>query len=472
MNSCFLPNILAAPIGNPHFKGMGVEMPNVRKLIAIWLLLILALPLASIQAQDEHLANVARAHGDLNTFADLLEMSGLATEVDAAMSLTIFAPSDDAFAELPGFAIDYLSNNLELLQQILQYHVLPEAATSDSLPSGDIAGITGPLLSIQLDEMGVSVNDASVTEADIVVGNTVLHIINRVLVPPIELPEVIPSFVDGSIIIAGSSTVFPLSDAIATRFRDEGYSGNITVDNIGSGAGFERFCAEGVTDISNASRPIKDAEVENCHAIGRDVFPVRVGTDALAVVLNSDNDFVDNLSLAQLTQVFSTADTWRDVNPDWPAEPIERFIPGTDSGTFDYFVEEVFNDNKEPILAAARTSLSEDDNVLVTGVSGNPYAVGFFGFAYFDANRDVLTAATIDGIVPEASSVDAGTYPLARPLFMYAALEIIAEKPQVGDFLTYYLKVVNEEVNAVGYFPADPFGLNRAKFLVLAATSN
>ncbi len=284
------------------------------------------------------------------------------------------------------------------------------------------------MLSIQLDEMGVSVNDASVTEADIAVGNTVLHIIDRVLVPPIELPEVIPSFVDGSIIIAGSSTVFPLSDAIATRFRDEGYSGNITVDNIGSGADFERFCAEGVTDISNASRPIKDAEVENCHAFGRDVFPVLVGTDALVVVLNSDNDFVDNLSLAQLAQVFSTADTWRDVNPDWPAEPIERFIPGTDSGTFDYFVEEVFNDNKEPILAASRTSLSEDDNVLVTGVSGNPYAVGFFGFAYFDANRNVLTAATIDGIVPEASSVDAGTYPPARPLFMYAALEIIAEK--------------------------------------------
>ena len=119
------------------------------------MLLILALPLASIQAQDEHLANMARAHGDLNTFADLLEISGLAAEVDAAMSLTIFAPSDDAFAELPGFAIDYLSNNLELLQQILLYHVLPEAATSDSLPSGDIAGITGPLLSIQLDEMGV-----------------------------------------------------------------------------------------------------------------------------------------------------------------------------------------------------------------------------------------------------------------------------------------------------------------------------
>ena len=126
---------------------------------------------------------------------------------------------------------------------------------------------------------------------------------------------------------------------------------------------------------------------------------------------------------------------------------------------FDYFVEEVFADNTEPILAAARTSLSEDDNVLVTGVSGNPYAVGFFGYAYYDANRDALAAASIAGIAPQASAVDAGAYPLARPLFMYAAPEIIAEKPQVGDFLAYYLAVVNEEVNAVGYFPADPYGL-------------
>lgn len=323
-------------------------MHYLRKLSAILLLSLLILPIASIHAQETGLLDAARSHGSLNIFADILEMSGLAAEVDASMSITIFAPNDEAFAELPSFAINYLNNNTEVLQQVLQYHILPAAATSDSLSSGDVAGKSGETLSVKVDDMGVCVNDASVVEADVTVGNTVVHVIDRVLIPPIELPELIPSFVSGNIIIAGSSTVFPLSDAIATRFRDEGYVNNITVDSIGSGAGFERFCAEGVTDISNASRPIKDAEVENCHAIGRDVFPVRVGTDALAVVLNRANDFVDNLSLKQLAQVFSTADTWQDVNPDWPAEPIERFIPGTDSGTFDYFVEEVFDDNKEP----------------------------------------------------------------------------------------------------------------------------
>ena len=443
-----------------------------RKLLALLALSVLIVPLISIHAQDTSVLDAARSHSSLNTFANILEMSGLADEVDSSMAITVFAPNDEAFAGLPSFAIDYLANNNEVLQSVLQYHILASAVTSDRLSSGDVATASGDSISVHVGDMGVDVNDAGVVEADIAVGSAVIHVIDTVLIPPIELPEVIPSFVSGNIIIAGSSTVFPLSDAIATRFRDEGYVDNITVDSIGSGAGFERFCAEGVTDISNASRPIKDAEVENCHAIGRDVFPVRVGTDALAVVLNINNDFVDNLSLEQLAQVFSTADTWQDVNPDWPAEPIERFIPGTDSGTFDYFVEEVFDDNKEPILAAARTSLSEDDNVLVTGVSGNPYAVGFFGYAYYDANRDVLSASVIDGIIPEASTVDAGTYPLARPLFMYAAPEIIAEKPQVGEFLTYYLNVVNQEVNAVGYFPADPFGLNRAKFLVLAATSN
>ena len=195
-----------------------------------------------------------------------------------------------------------------------------------------------------------------------------------------------------------------------------------------------------------------------------------MGTDALAVVIHPANDFADSLTLEELARLFSTADTWQDVNADWPAEPIERFIPGTDSGTFDYFVEEVFDKDQAPILDAARTSLSEDDNVLVNGVSGNPYAVGFFGYAYYDANRDILNAVPIEDVAPAGSSVDDGSYPLARPLFMYAAPEIIAEKQQVGDFLNYYLAVVNEEVEAAGYFPADAAGLNVARLLVAAAT--
>ena len=277
------------------------------------------------------------------------------------------------------------------------------------------------------------------------------------------LPEVNPLEVTGDIVTAGSSTVYPLSEAMAERFQDEGYSGNITIDSIGSGAGFERFCVQGETDISNASRPIKDSEVESCQSIGREPIEFRVGTDALAVVVSQENDFVDNATLSELALIFSTADTWADVNPAWPAEPIQRFIPGTDSGTFDYFVEEVFDENEEPILSAADTQLSEDDNVLVQGVLGSPYAIGFFGYAYYAENADTLKILSIEGVEPTADSVDRGEYPLARPLFIYSSAEIMQAKPQVASFISFYLSYVNEEIVDVGYFPASVDALDAAE---------
>ena len=284
-----------------------------------------------------------------------------------------------------------------------------------------------------------------------------------------ELPEVNPLEVTGDIVTAGSSTVFPLSEAMAVRFKDEGYAHNITIDSIGSGAGFERFCVAGESDISNASRPIKDSERESCGAIDRIPIEFRVGTDALAVTVSKDNDFVDNLTMEQLAQVFSTAITWADVNPDWPAESIQRFSPGTDSGTFDYFVEEVFDKDKEPILSADAIQLSEDDNVLVQGVTGNPYAVGYFGYAYYQENADTLKIVAINGVEATAANVDNASYPLARPLFIYSDAGIMAEKPQVAAFVNFYLTYVNEEIERVGYFPADASVLEAARQSLLNA---
>ena len=277
------------------------------------------------------------------------------------------------------------------------------------------------------------------------------------------LPEVNPLEVNGDIISAGSSTVFPLSEAMAERFRDEGYAHNITIDSIGSGAGFERFCVAGESDISNASRPIKDSERESCAAINRIPIEFRVGTDALAVTVSKDNDFVDNLTMEELALVFSTAATWADVNPDWPDEPIQRFSPGTDSGTFDYFVEEVFDKDKEPILSADAIQLSEDDNVLVQGVTGSPYAVGYFGYAYYQENAETLKIIAINGVDATAANVDNASYPLARPLSIYSDAGIMAEKPQVAAFINFYLTYVNEEVERVGYFPAASSVLEAAK---------
>lgn len=280
----------------------------------------------------------------------------------------------------------------------------------------------------------------------------------------IVLPTVNPLEVEGDIITAGSSTVFPLAEAMADRFQDEGYAGNVTVDSIGSGAGFERFCVAAETDVSNASRPIRESEVENCRENGREPIEFRVGTDALAVTVSQENDFFENVTLEDLAAIFSDqAETWADVNPEWPDEPIRRFIPGTDSGTFDFFVEEVFDENKEPILSASNTQLSEDDNVLVQGIIGSPYAVGFFGYAYYVENTDVLKALSIEGEEPTAESVDAGEYPLARPLFIYSTADIMQQKPQVAAYINFFLSHVNEEIRDVGYFPASESVLNDAK---------
>lgn len=279
----------------------------------------------------------------------------------------------------------------------------------------------------------------------------------------LALPEVNPLEVTGDIVTAGSSTVFPLSEAMAARFQDEGYSGNITIDSIGSGAGYERFCVQGETDISNASRAIKDSEVESCRAIDREPIEFRVGTDALAVVVSQANDFIDNATFDELAAIFSTAETWSDVNPDWPGEPIQRFIPGTDSGTFDFFVEEIFDEDEAPILNASNTQLSEDDNVLVQGVLGSPYAIGFFGYAYYAENEDVLKILSIEGVEPTAATVDSNDYPLARPLFIYSAATILNEKPQVASFINFYLSFVDEEIVDVGYFPASTEALNASR---------
>lgn len=277
------------------------------------------------------------------------------------------------------------------------------------------------------------------------------------------LPPIDPMSLSGEIITAGSSTVFPLAEVIAERFQDEGFPGIITIDSIGSGAGFERFCVAGETDISNASRPIKDSEVESCRSIDRQPIEFRVGTDAVAVVVSVENDFIVSATLEDLALIFGVAENWSDVNPSWPAEPILRYIPGTDSGTFDFFTEVVFEEDKEPILSASNTQLSEDDNVLVQGIQGSPYAIGFFGYAYYIENQDTLNILTIDGIKPSFSTVEAFEYPLSRPLFIYSDAKIMQAKPQVAAYINFFLTTVNEEISQVGYFPASDDSLSDSR---------
>lgn len=273
-----------------------------------------------------------------------------------------------------------------------------------------------------------------------------------------------PDAASGDIITAGSSTVFPLSERMKQRFEEEGFTGNLTVDSIGSGAGIERFCVAGETDVANSSRKIRDTEIASCTGIGRTVVEFQVGIDALAVVVSSENDFVTDVTTEELALIFSTAANWSDVRPEWPNEPILRFSPGTDSGTFDYFVEAVMatidddatediNEGEEGILESAGTQFSEDDNVLVQGVEGSPYAIGYFGYAYYQENASSLIALSVDGITPNAETAESGEYPISRPLFIYSSTEIMQEKPQVSAFIYFYINNVVDEIIDVGYFP-------------------
>ncbi len=277
-----------------------------------------------------------------------------------------------------------------------------------------------------------------------------------------------PSAVTGDIITAGSSTVFPLSERMAELFQNEGYTGNITVDSIGTGAGFERFCKTGETDIANASRAIKKEEAENCAAIGRTPLEFRVGTDALAIVINPANDFVTSLTREQLGRIFSGEyKTWNQVDASFPAEAVKVYSPGADSGTFDYFIEAVvapvtknaegkadINLGKAALLGLEGAQFSEDDNILVKGVEGDKYAIGYFGYAYYNEEKGRLKAVHVEDVEPSEANVNNGTYPLARPLFIYSDAKIMQAKPQVAAFIAFYLNNMDDNIVDVGYFPA------------------
>ncbi len=278
------------------------------------------------------------------------------------------------------------------------------------------------------------------------------------------LPGVNPILVEGDVVAAGSSTVFPLAEEVIARWYDEGYSGSASTvyTSVGTGAGFERF-ASGDSDISGASRPIKDSERDAAAANGIEAEEFIVAFDALAVVVHPANTWATELTIEELNTAFSTATTWADVRAGFPNVAITRYSPGTDSGTFDYFIEEVFDEDEEPILTADRIQFSEDDNVLVQGVEGDEGAIGYFGFAYYVEESDRLTAVNVEGVTPSGATVADGTYPLARPIFIYSDADYMRTKPQVAAFINFFLTVSSEEARDVGYFPAPTERLNAAK---------
>lgn len=261
----------------------------------------------------------------------------------------------------------------------------------------------------------------------------------------------------GIVQIDGSSTVFPISEAMAEDFMAANDGVRVTVGVSGTGGGFRKFCA-GETDISNASRPVKDEELEACAANGIEPLEILVGTDALTVVTSIENDFLDDITTEELNAIWApeaegTITRWNQVNSSWPNAPIRLFGPGTDSGTFDFFTDEV---NGEEGASRADYTASEDDNIIVLGVSRDENALGYFGLAYFLENDETLKAISVDGVEPTPENAKSGDYSLARPLFIYvnpAALD----RPEVMAFVEYYLETARDSdlITEVGYVPLE-----------------
>jgi phosphate transport system substrate-binding protein len=264
----------------------------------------------------------------------------------------------------------------------------------------------------------------------------------------------------GNIVIDGSSTVAPITEAVAEEFRKEQSGVQVTVGTSGTGGGFTKFC-NGETDIQDASRPIDDEEKQACEAKGIKYQEFRVGLDGLAVVTSAQNSFLDTLTYEQLAEIFKEggAKTWDQVDPSFPKENIEIFAPGVDSGTYDFFNEEVLGDPEEGGLKPRSDyTASEDDNTLVQGIEGEANSWGYFGFAYYQNNKEGLKAIKIaeegsTGVEPTNETVESGDYPLSRPLFIYAKEDVL-KRPEVGQFVKYYLEQAPTLVPQVGYVVA------------------
>ena len=258
----------------------------------------------------------------------------------------------------------------------------------------------------------------------------------------------------GEIRIDGSSTVFPITEAMAEEFLAVNPEVKIPIGVSGTGGGFSKF-ANMETDINDASRPIKDKEAEAAKQNGVDYVELEVAYDGLSVLVNKENTWVDTLTVDELKKIWapdSTVKTWKDVRAEWPAEEIKYYAPGTDSGTFDYFTEAI--NGKSGAIRSDFTA-SEDDNVLVQGVAGDKNALAFFGFAYYEENKDKLKVVKIDNgegaVEPTFETIKSGKYaPLSRPLFIYVTKSALA-RPEVKEFVKFYITNAKEVVPQVGY---------------------
>ncbi|MBP9478165.1 MAG: PstS family phosphate ABC transporter substrate-binding protein [Sebaldella sp.] len=268
----------------------------------------------------------------------------------------------------------------------------------------------------------------------------------------------------GEVVIDGSSTVAPISQGVAETFKEENSTVNVSIGISGTGGGFKKF-THGETDISNASRTMKDEEKKIAEENKIEYIELQVGIDGITVVVNKENTWAQDLTVDELKKIWANGSTikkWKDIRPEWPDSPIVLYAPGEDSGTHDYFVEEIL---KKGEIRQDYTP-SSNPNVLVQGVEGDKGALGFFGYAYYEQNAENLKALKINGIIPTHETVQNGTYtPLSRPIFIYVNKKSYTEKPQVKAFVDFYMQTAGEIVPEVGYIALKDYAKEIAKLV-------
>ena len=261
----------------------------------------------------------------------------------------------------------------------------------------------------------------------------------------------------GEIIIDGSSTVAPISSAVAEEFFRENRNVNIAIGISGTGGGFKKF-AVGEIDIANASRKIKEKEAKEAKKNGVEYIELQVALDGIAVVVNKENTWAQELTEEDLKKIWENGSkimNWKEINPSWPSEVIKLYGPDQDSGTFDYFVEEILGKDGQIRIDY---SPSSDDNQLVQGVEGDKGSLGFFGYAYYIEQKDKLNAVAVNGVRPTDETVKTWKYkPLSRPLYIYVNKKSLKEKPEVRAFVEYYLKNASKAVKLTGYVPLSDY---------------
>jgi phosphate transport system substrate-binding protein len=266
----------------------------------------------------------------------------------------------------------------------------------------------------------------------------------------------------GSVKIAGSSTVYPVSVAVAEEFNKMHPGVEIPVQSTGTGGGFKNFFIPGKTDINDASRGIKDSEIEKARANGIDPLEFQVAIDAITIVVNPDADWVDSITVEQLAHIWrpdNPAMSWSDVDPSWPDEKIELYGPTSASGTFDFFTDKIVGEE-----GASRSDYqgTEQDNTIVQAVSGSKYAMGYFGMAYYLENKDRIKALKLEGVKPGIETAKSGKYtPLSRPLFIYVSSESL-KRPEVEEYVRYYLQQTSTDlIKEIGYVPMTEADMKR-----------